>query len=216
MLALPLHDLPTRSSSGFLIRYILPRSTPPQLLGLTDRKVLFSTLTMGDLIIGTGHGSPSEFCGHANEVVMSTISVPDVKGKVVYLVSCETAKELGPTLVQLGALAFLGFLEDVIWICDADLTSTPWADKLAEPIMMPIVDSLNTILDGKSCGEAFQVLQDHFRDRLAVEQDEFMASLISWNLDSATLLGNTAAKVFQRPQLPPFFGLGPPPMIFPM
>ena len=92
MLTLPLYDLATRSASGFIIRYVLPRTAPPQLIGPLDRRQPFQMLAIGDAIIGVGHGSPSEFSGHNDQVIMATLSIPDVKGKVVILISCETAR----------------------------------------------------------------------------------------------------------------------------
>ena len=116
MLALPLNDLPTKSASGFLIRYVVPRSQPPQLVGPLDRRVLFSTLAVGDVIIGVGHGSPTEFCGHNSQVLLDTISLPNVRGKVVVLISCQTALQLGPALINAGAASYIGFLEDLVWV----------------------------------------------------------------------------------------------------
>jgi len=125
MLTLPLHDLPTRSASGYLIRYILPRSLPPQLAGPADRRQAFQMLTVGDTIIGVGHGDSTSFCGHNNQVIMDTLSIPDVRDKVVILIACETARELGPKLVEKGAASYIGFQEDLVWVVDADLAFTP-------------------------------------------------------------------------------------------
>lgn len=211
-------DLPTRSATGYLIRWIAPRVEPAHLYAFLDRKGPFSlSLPQSDLLIGVGHGSESEFTGQNETLLMDTTSIPDVKGKVIVLISCATAQKLGPALVSAGALSYIGFREDLLWVCDADLASMPWSDKLAEPVMMPIVDCLNSILDGKSTGEAFQRLNSSFNSRLASEEDEFMASLIAWNRDSATLLGDGNAKIRARPSLLlPFKLVPPPPLFFPI
>lgn len=210
MLTLPLHDLPTKSASGFLIRYVLPRSIPPQLVGPTDRKALFSTLTIGDVIIGVGHGSPTQFCGHNDQVMLTTESIPDVQGKVVILISCETAQELGPALVDAGATSYIGFKKDLVWICDADEASTPWRDRLAVTVMRPITDCVNTILDGKTVKEGYNLLLEGLFKNTLVEEDELVRACIEFNKRNAVLLGDSQATVRRRP--PISFPIGPPPL----
>lgn len=214
MLALPLYDLPTRSASGYLIRYVLPRAVPPQLVGPMDNKALFSTLTIGDTIIGVGHGGPSEFCGSNNQVIMDTLSMPDVKDKVIILISCETAQVLGPALIRKGANSYIGFQEDLVWVMDADMASSPWGDRFAASLMMPIVDCVNTILDGKTTAVAFNVLNDGLEKNAAMEEDELIKSCLNFNRRNSVLLGDPAARVAARPKI--FMPIPPPPIILPI
>jgi len=210
-ICLPDFDLPTRNATGFLIRWILPRMEPVHLYAFLDRKGPFSlSLPQSDILIAVGHGSESEITGQNETLLMDTSSIPDVKGTIIVLISCATATKLGPALVSAGALSYIGFREDLLWVADADLASMPWNDKMAEPVMMPIVDSLNSILDGKSTGEAFQRLTSSFNSRLASEEDELTASLIAWNRDSAVLLGDPDARVRARPKI--VFPFPPPPL----
>ena len=215
MLLAPLYDFPTRSASGFLIRYVLPRSVPPQLIGPTVRKQPFQMLTIGDTIIGVGHGSPSEFCGHNDQVIMDTLSIPDVKDKVVILISCETAKELGPAIIQAGAASYIGFKEDMVWICDSDLAAIPWADKtFAAPCLMPIFNCVNAVLDGKPTGEAFDMLIEDLARNALVEEDDLIRSCINFNKKNAVLLGSPEARVAARPKI--LLPLPPPPIFLPL
>jgi len=213
LISLPLFDLPTRSSSGFLIRYVVPRSYPPHLVGMLDRKRAFQTLALGDLIIGAGHGSPTEFCGHDNEVLMDIRNMPDVKGKVVILISCETAQELGPALIAAGAKGYIGFRQDLVWVVDADKSATPWRDEIAEPVMMPLVTCINEVMDGKKVGEAFDTMQRNFSGNIAKEADELVRSCLIFNGKNAVFLGDPNAMVKKRPPLFIGFKLIPPPPI---
>lgn len=214
MLALPIHDLPTRSASGAIIRYVLPRLEPPQLIGPLDRKALFSTLMIGDVIIGVGHGSPSEFSGHNDGVILDTSSIPNVRGKVIVLISCETAQQLGPALIKAGAASYIGWRDDLVWIVDADLASNPWSDKMALTVMGPITDCLNIILDGRAVGEAYSTMLEELLANASVEDDELIKSCLHFNHDNAVLLGDSAARVRARPKISlPF---PPPPIIFPV
>lgn len=215
MISLPIFDLPTASAGGFLLRYVVPRTDPPQLVGPLSRKGLFTTLALGDVILGEGHGNSMEFCGQNKIVLMDTSSIPKVTDKLIVLISCQTARLLGPALIAAGAKSYLGWYEDLLWVMDAELASQPWKDeKLAQPVMMPIVNGLNALLDGKTAREAFDIQQEGFRASLAIEQNEFIASLIQWDLDGATLLGDGNAKVTARPKFT--MPIPPPPFVFPI
>jgi len=171
-------------------------------------------LAIGDAIIGVGHGDSTSFCGHNNQVVMDTLSIPDVRDKVIILIACETAKELGPKLVEKGAASYIGFSEDLVWVMDADLACTPWSDKLASTVMMPITNCVNTILDGKATGEAFNVLIGDLAKKAEVEEDDLIRSCIKFNQKNAVLLGNPAAWVLARPKIT--LPIPPPPIILPI
>lgn len=214
MLLLPLYDLPTRSASGYLMRYVLPRSIPPQLVGPTDRRQPFQMLTMGDTIIGVGHGDAISMCGHNDQVIMDVLSIPDVKGKVVILISCETAQVLGPELIKAGATSYIGFKEDLVWVCDADLASSPWSDRLAATVMIPITKCVNTVLDGKTTGEAFSILTESLSRNAEVEENELIRACINFNKRNAALLGDPMARVTARPKIT--LPLPPPPILLPI
>jgi len=174
-------------------------------------------LTIGDTIIGVGHGSPSEFCGHNEQVIMDTLSIPNVKGKVVILISCETGQVLGPELIKAGAASYIGFQDDLVWVVDADLASTPWIDKLALAVMGPITNCVNTVLDGKTTGEAFAVLTEQLACNAEIEEDDLIRSCINFNKKNAVLLGDSEATVRPRPPLPlPFRLIPPPPILIPL
>jgi len=197
-----------------LIRHVLPRSIPPQLIGPAVRRQPFQTLTIGDAIIGVGHGDPSSFCGHNNQIIMDTLSIPDVRNKMIILIACETARELGPKLVERGAASYIGFQEDLVWVMDADLASTPWSDKLGATVMMPVTSCVNAVLDGKTTGEAFNVLTEQLACNAEIEEDDLIRSCINFNKKNAVLLGSPEARVAARPKI--VLPLPPPPILLPL
>ena len=149
-----------------------------------------------------------------DQVILDTLSIPNVRGKVVILISCETAQVLGPELIKSGAASYIGFKEDLVWVCDADLSSSPWADKLAKTVMMPITNCVNTVLDGKPTGEAFnRLIEDLARNALA-EEDDLIRSCINFNKKNAALLGDPAARVRPRPKIT--LPIAPPPLLIPI
>jgi len=213
-------DLPTRSSSGFVLRYILPRLEPVSLYGMLDRRLPFQlSAPQSDIIIGVGHGQQDAFTGQ-HEVVIWEVGKYDpreVEGKVIKLLSCQTGVELGPDLIRNGALSFAGYKDDYLWICDADLASTPWGDKMAATCLMPVVDGVNALLDGKSAREAFDIELEGYTRNAEAEEDELIKSCIEFNHDNSVLLGDPGARVRARPGLAlPFRIFPPPPIILPV
>jgi len=213
-------DLPTRSASGFILRNIAPRVEPVQLFSVLVRRLPFRlSAPQSDIIIGVGHGNEISFTGH-NEALILEVGKYDpreVRGKVIKLLSCLTAVTLGPDLISNGAESFLGYKDDFVWVMDADLTSTPWADTIAAPVLMPVIDELNALLDGKTAREAFDIELEGYSRNAEVEEDELVKSCLEFNLDNAVLLGAPEGRVRARPKLPlPFQLVPPPPILVPL
>ena len=213
------YDLPTRSASGFILRNIVPRVEPVQLYAVLARRRPFQlSAPQSDIIIGVGHGDEVGFSGQ-NEVVILEVGQYDsreVRGKVIKLLSCQTGVTLGGDLIKNGAVAFLGYVDDYVWLCDADLASTPWADKMAATCLMPVVDSINCLLDGKTCREAIEKEKDGYSRNAEVEEDELIKSCLEFNRDNSVLLGDQNAKIRPRLGLPLPFKIIPPPPLPPI
>jgi len=214
------YDLPTRSASGFILRYIVPRVEPVQLFSVLVRRLPFQlSAPQSDIIIGVGHGDEVSFTGH-NEAVILEIGKYDpreVQGKVIKLISCQTGVALGPDLIKNGASAVAAYVDDYIWVMDADLVNSPWADMMAATSLMPVVDGLNALLDGKTASEAFDMELEGYTRNAEVEEDELIKSCLEFNRDNAILLGDPEGKVRPRPKLPlPFQLVPPPPILLPL
>lgn len=219
-LALPDFDLPTRSASGFLLRYIVPRVEPVQLFSILARKLPFRlSAPQSDIIIGVGHGETDIFSGQNEAIILevSKYNPKEVRGKVIKLLSCQCGVELGPDLIKNGALSVLAYVDDYVWVMDSDHASTPWADKeFAAPCLMPVVNGLNALLDGKTTQEAFDIELEGYLRSAEVEEDELIKSCIEFNHDNAVLLGDKNATIRTRPPLPLPFEIVPPPPLPPV
>lgn len=210
-------DLPTRSASGFLLRYIAPRVEPVQLYSLLVRRLPFQlSAPQSDIIIGVGHGDEDSFTGQNEALILEVgrYNPREIRGKMIKLLSCQTGVTLGPDLVKNGAKAFLGYTDDYVWVMDSDLASTPWADELAATCLLPVVDGLNALLDGKPAGEAFEIERAGYLQNAEVEEDALVKSCIEFNYANTILLGDAAATVRARPQIS--MPLAPPPIILPV
>ncbi len=210
-------DLPTRSASGFLLRYVVPRTEPVQLYSILVRRLPFQlSAPQSDIIIGVGHGNEVSFTGH-NEALILEIgkyAPREVQGKVIKLLSCLTGIALGPDLIKNGAKSFLGYVDDYVWVMDSDLASTPWADEMAATSLMPVIDGLNALLDGKTCREALNVELEGYTRNAEIEEDELVKSCLEFNRENAILLGTPEARVRARPKIT--LPVPPPPIIIPI
>lgn len=213
VLALSDYDLPTRSASGFLLRYIVPRVEPVQLFSFLVRRLPFQLVApQSDIIIGAGHGDRDAFTGQNEAIILEVgkYNPGEVKGKVIKLLSCQTGVLLGPDLVENGCAAFMGYTDDYVWIMDADLASTPWSDNMAATSLMPVVDGLNALLDGKTAREAFNIELGGYSRNIEAEEDELIKSCLEFNRANAILLGDEGAKIRARPRI--VFPFPPPPL----
>jgi len=213
-------DLPTRSASGFLLRWIAPRLGPVHLFSFLDRRLPFQLAApQSDIIIGTGHGDTNAFTGQNEAVILEVgkYNRREVEGKVIKLVSCQTGLKLGPDLIRNGALCFAGYSDDYVWVMDADLAATPWADKMAATSLLPVVDGLNALLDGKTARESFDIELEGYTRNAEVEEDELVKSCLEFNRENAVLLGDPEGRIRARPKLPlPFRLVPPPPILVPL
>jgi hypothetical protein len=221
-LVLSSFDLPTHSASGLIWRHIAPRVEPFQLYGPLARRPAFSaTAQQSDLIVGTGHGAPDEYSAqHESPIwIAGQYNPKEVEGKVIKLVSCETGAVLGPDLVKNGARCFMGYDDDLIWLADADYYSKPWDDPYACTCLLPIIDCLQALLDGKPCGEAYAIEQAGYTANAQANDQgqgpvgdfDLLQSCLAYNAQHSILLGDPAATIHPRPKinLP-----APPPMLF--
>lgn len=148
-----------------------------------------------------------------NEAVILDAGKYDAKlvnGKVVRLLACQVGSKLGPDIISNGAVCFIGHKDDFVWVCDADLSSTPWSDEMAAGALMPVVDSLNALLDGKTCVEAYQIERSGYLRNAVDEENELIKACLEFNYDNLVLLGNPEARVKARPKI--VFPIAPPPL----
>jgi len=103
---------------GMLARrhYVAPEATKPEVEYLT----------------GVGHGAYNLFTGAYGDVIFQAgrYHPDEAAGKIVHLLSCQAARDLGPDFVVNGARAFFGYDEnfvfftaeqDVFFECDSEI-----------------------------------------------------------------------------------------------
>ncbi len=217
LIALADFDYPTRSASGFLLRYVLPSVRPFALFGAIDRKTPFMVFTRtSNLVMGMGHGDNGAFTGQNEEVLLSVEDNLDgwAKGKFFKLLSCNVAKRLGPYLISEGAVAFQAYSDAYIWVMDDVYIRNPWSDPVAAKYVMPVVESMKAILSGKSNEQSYKIECDGYDKAIAAETDEMEKSFLMHDREVLTMLGDPKASVAAQPIFNLLFP--PPPLIMPI
>ena len=71
-------------------------------------------------IAGIGHGSPTTYTGHLGDPILKVCSYDpsEVQKKVIHLLSCQTAKQLGPDIIKKDGKAYAGYFENFTFVYD--------------------------------------------------------------------------------------------------
>lgn len=156
-----------------------------------------------DLVFLNGHGSPDDVTGHNNEVLVSINKNEDLlKDKIVYALSCSSAKNLGKSSVAKGAKCFIGYEEDFVFLHEKDKTTMPDKDKTAELFLEPSNLVMKTLIKGNSAGESSKRSKDEFKRNIrkllaseSPQEDKSSVQWLYWDMLSQVCLGDTEAKL---------------------
>lgn len=95
--------------------------------GVDDNRANFAIEAKRPFVVyisGIGHGSPTTYTGHLGNPILKVgaYDPAEVRGKVIHLLSCQTARQLGPDVVAKGARAFVGYYENFVFVYDNPAT----------------------------------------------------------------------------------------------
>jgi len=155
------------------------------------------------LIHFNGHGGSSLITGYDNEILIE-VNKNDklLTQKIIYALSCDSAKILGYSCVKNGALAFVGYKKKYILAYDIKSYTRPLKDKLAGLFLKPSNLITISVLKGNTVGNSFRKSQDSMRRNFlymistkatALEQDA--ASFLWTNKKSQALIGDENSRL---------------------
>jgi hypothetical protein len=137
-------------------------------------------------ISGFGHGHDNRFGGQHGEILWEVDSYDptEVQDKIIYLMSCRTAKELGPDLVYEGAKAYFGYEDNFVFLHIPTITD-PLQDPIADVFFQCSSNVDRRLVDGQSAGTVYDETKEMFREKyeqyLATEPDVAMTLLHDLN-----------------------------------
>jgi len=154
-------------------------------------------------ITGLGHGSFTRYTGHNGQTIWEVCKYDpsEVKGKIVHLLSCYTAQQLGPDLIEKGARAYLGYSKAFHLVFTTGHTATEpcrsvLKDQRADAFVKCDSQIPQAIADGATTEKAYIRAYDCFTDSINywLGVDPYVAQWLLWDRDCLTLLGDRKAR----------------------
>jgi hypothetical protein len=154
--------------------------------------------------MGVGHGSSDVFTGHNFERIWWTCDCKELRGRVVYLLSCLTGQRLGPDMVNdKGAWCYIGYKVEFTWI--QERLVDPLQDKYGRSFFEPVLEIIYRLADGHTAGEAFKASVDKWNYWIDywTRSDDPLAPLVIMFLkldrDGQVIIGDQGARITSWP-----------------
>ena len=204
----PKHDITTRYLfywSGKLID--LAKEKGFYVLDLDDKRANakeFNSMVRKhepSFIFINGHGNESIICGHDNEVLVEADKNEDIfKEKIIYALSCKSAKILGRKSIEKGALVYIGYDGDFIFWHDDEKVSRPLEDKTAALFLEPSNQIVRSILKGHSAEDSSNRSKNKFYENIksllsSESSNGFLVPYLLWDLKNQICLGKKDAVI---------------------
>ncbi|MDP4012914.1 MAG: hypothetical protein Q8R00_04900 [Candidatus Nanoarchaeia archaeon] len=153
-----------------------------------------------DLIVFNGHGSEDTVTGHQQEPIIIADKNDDLlKSKIIFALSCKSAKVLGPKSVEKGAISYSGFSDDFVFLYDQNKITRPTEDKTAKLFLEPpkiFIEALikgNTVLESSKRAE--KKMEENIVKSLGHPEDANLVRFLWWDLKHFTSHGDLNASL---------------------
>lgn len=155
------------------------------------------------LIIFNGHGDEDKITGHKNEpLIIAGKNEHLLKGKIIYSISCKSAKILGPKSIDAGAKSFLGYEDDFIFVYDPKKIVRPLDDDTARLFLEPSNELIISLIKGNSAEEAHKRSKQFFQKSIvkalsseATSEETSMARYLWWDMKQQVCLGDPNSSI---------------------
>lgn len=151
-------------------------------------------------IFFNGHGDAACINGHDNEVLVKVGKNEKLlKSKIIYALSCKSAKKLGPQSIKIGATTYLGYDDDFVLVYDLGKISKPLSDDLVALFLRPSNQLVRSLLKGHSTEDSYKRSKDLFirniQGLLTSEPSPYDYTLpyLMWDVGHLVCLGNKSA-----------------------
>ncbi|QQG39674.1 MAG: hypothetical protein HYS81_04875 [Candidatus Aenigmatarchaeota archaeon] len=140
------------------------------------------------LVVLNGHGDENTVTGHKNiPVVQKGENEGVLKSRIVYAISCSSAKKLGPASVDAGAISYIGYDDDFVFFYEPAKISKPLHDETAKLFLKPSQILIEALIKGNSVKESVEraraLMQDELRRLLATPNtDKELVRYLWWNM----------------------------------
>ncbi|MEK6837010.1 MAG: hypothetical protein AABX69_00010 [Nanoarchaeota archaeon] len=153
------------------------------------------------LVVLNGHGDNESVRGHNNELLITAGQNESLlASKIVYAISCSSAKSLGPKSVSAGAISYIGYDDDFIFLYDPAKFSRPLQDETAGFFLQPSRLFIESIIKGNAVSEARKKCENMLKDTLKSllggnRSDASIARYLWWDLKHFVSHGDADATI---------------------
>lgn len=154
------------------------------------------------LVMLNGHGGSRTVTGCSGEVILGVAGYdPEIgktittgnaswmKGRIVFLFTCNAGKEIAPKLIEEGALAVVGYKRDYVFLNEKD---NPGGDLKSKPFFMAPIMFPTTLAMGGNVGEAVDAVKAAYLKYIAeadLRGDALTAKYLYFDLENMVVYG---------------------------
>ena len=186
----------------------------------TPENTRHAILVLDPSLLGLeGHGKPGELALQAKEIFLSAERHEELgllRGRVVFALSCNTARLLGELAIDYGAKAYIGWTEEFMFV--SETVGDPLLDRYAWMFFKPVVEALAMLCAGRAAEAATEHIRlsyTSFAEQVLRSSDpsaQLVAAMLYHDAETLKQLGDPSATCCpyaelelapQRPRLAP-------------
>jgi len=150
-----------------------------------------------------GHGNDHEVTGQDNARLLSnTDNLDFLKNKIIYALSCQSAKILGPYCINNGVKTYIGYTEDFIFVIDRTKRTKPQYDATASLFLEASNALPISLLKGKSTRDSYNDSQNAYKKQIrrlltseSISRESSTIRFLLWDMKHQVCLGNQDALI---------------------
>lgn len=141
-----------------------------------------------------GHGAPDLITGHNSEtLIQAGINEQVLAKRIVYALSCETGKILGPAAVEKGAKSYIGYDEPFVFVTTKGKETKPTGDSQAAFFLDPAIQVSLSLLDGDSPKNAHRKSQKAYLKNIQTlasfgKKESYLIRYLVWDMKHQVLI----------------------------
>lgn len=151
------------------------------------------------LIFFNGHGGPDVVTGHLMEPLVKLGENESIlRSKIVYSIACSSSKRLGPESIRSGALCYVGYSDDFIFLVDKNKETEPVKDGLASMFLEHSLIFVKTLVKGNTVSNAYEKAKNKLYENFAsavTSNDYDVAQYLFWDYMIFTKDGDDSAGI---------------------
>ena len=155
------------------------------------------------VILFNGHGNDFIIYGFKDENLIEEGKNEELLiGKIVYALSCSSAKSLGISSVNKGCEVFIGYENSFMLYTDSERETTPLKDNIAASFLNPSNRLGISLLKGSTAQEASCKSKEEFKKEIkkflstaSFEGYDRIAVALLWDMNNQVVIGNKEVKI---------------------